>query len=287
MPLWRPPCSESRKVANMPVPIDQIAQEYLINGYAVIEDLIPPEKVDALHAALMPMLENVRAANSRILTGDLATGRGRVCEPHRYKIEMPWMMPFSDPDLYENPVVLQVLERLWGSDDFTISDYISYHPCPGCDALNWHRDGELFAENVVLPVFPCMSLKFALVDTSEQNGCFELMPSTHHSGTSALTHTPGSGSGGALNELLETGRYPSKMQLHLKRGSAFICDARLIHRGLPNRSDHDRTELGIGYRLPWYDPRNKPLQIMAQDFDELSERGKRLLSECRAAEAVH
>lgn len=49
----------------MPVPIDQIVQEFLINGYAVFEGLIPPEKVDTLHAALMPMLENVQAANSR------------------------------------------------------------------------------------------------------------------------------------------------------------------------------------------------------------------------------
>ena len=271
----------------MTVPIDQIVQEFLINGYALFEDLIPPVKVDALHAALMPMLENVQRVNSRVLTGNLATGRGRVCEPHRYKIEMPWMMPFSDLDLYANPMVLQVLERLWCSDDFTICNYNSYHPCPGCDSLSWHRDGELFAENVVLPVFPCIALKFSLVDTSEQNGCFELMPSTHHSGLSSLTHTPGSSYGDHLNDLLESGRYPSKMQLNLKRGSAFICDARLIHRGLSNRSDHDRTELSIGYRLPWYDPRNTPLQITAQDFDDLSERGKQLLRECQIIEAVH
>ena len=271
----------------MPISTDQLVQEFLINGYVVFEDFIPQQKVDELHAALVPMLENVRARDSKVLTGDLATGRGRVTEPFRYKIDTPWMMPFSDPDLYEHPDVLKVLERLWGTDEFLVSDYISYHPCPGCSALNWHRDGELFAPNVVLPVFPSMTLKIALVDTNEQNGSFELLPSTHHCGVSELNHTPGSGHGNMLNQLIESGRYPSKMRLNLRRGSAFMCDARVIHRGTPNYSDHVRMELDIGYRLAWYDPRNPPIEMTQQNFAELSERGKQLLSENRLVEAVH
>ena len=85
----------------MPVPIDQLVQEFLINGYVVFEDFIPSGKAEALHAELMPMLEKVRARNSRVLSGDLDSGRGRVTEPLRYKIETPWRMPFSDPALYE------------------------------------------------------------------------------------------------------------------------------------------------------------------------------------------
>ena len=271
----------------MPIPIDQLVQEFLINGYVVFEDLIPSEKVDDLHAVLAPMLENVRARNSKVLLGDLASGRGRVTEPLRYKIETPWKMPFSDPALYENKVVLQVLERLWGSNDFLISDYISYHPCPGCKVQNWHRDGELFAPNVVLPVFPSLSLKIALVDTNEQNGSFELLPSTHHCGVAELSHAPGSGGGQRLNQLIESGRYPSKMRLNLKRGAAYLCDARVIHRGTPNRSDHVRMELDIGYRLSWYDSRNTPIEMSRRDFDDLSERGKQLLRESRIVETVH
>jgi ectoine hydroxylase-related dioxygenase (phytanoyl-CoA dioxygenase family) len=270
----------------MSYPIVQLVQEFLINGYAVFEDFISLQKVDELQAVLTPMLENVRAHDSRILAGDLATGRGRVTEPLRYKVDTPWTMPFSDPSLYEHPDVLAVLVRLWDSDDFVLSDYISYHPCPGCDALNWHRDGELFAPNIVLPVFPAMTLKIALVDTNEENGSFELLPSTHHNGLPELTHTPGSGHGAALNELIETGRYPSKMRLNLRRGSAFICDARLIHRGTPNRSDHARTELDIGYTCSWYDPRNEPIELTRQAFEALSERGRKLLRKCRIIEAT-
>jgi len=233
------------------------------------------------------MLKNVRAHSSKILTGNLVTGRGRVTEPLRYKIETPWIMPFSDPSLYEHSDVLQVLERLWGSDDFLISDYHSYHPCPGCSAMNWHRDGELFAPNIVLPAFPNMSLKIALVDTNEQNGSFELLPSTHHCGVESLSHVPGSGNAQRFDQLIKSGRYPSKTHLNLKRGSAFMCDSRLIHRGTPNRSDHVRMELDIGYRLTWYDPQNEPINMTQQNFEELSERGKQLLRESRIVEAVY
>ena len=77
------------------------------------------------------------------------------------------------------------------------------------------------------------------------------------------------------------------MRLNLKRGSAYICDARVIHRGTPNRSDHARMELDIGYRLAWYDPRNHPIGMTSRDFEELSERGKQLLSLSRRLEALN
>ena len=153
--------------------------------------------------------------------------------------------------------------------------------------MNWHRDGELFAANVVLPVFPALSLKVALVDTNEQNGSFELLPSTHHCGVPELSHMPGSGGGRELNRMIESGRYPSRMRLNLKRGSAYICDARVIHRGTPNRSDHARMELDISYRLSWYDSRNHPIRMAARDYEELSDRGKQLLSQSQRVEALN
>ena len=88
------------------ISIEQLEQEFLINGYVVFEDFIPPEKVDELRARLTPMLENVMAQNSKVLAGAPSTGRGRVTEPLRYKIDAPWITPFSDPNLYARREVL-------------------------------------------------------------------------------------------------------------------------------------------------------------------------------------
>ena len=46
-------------------------------------------------------------------------------------------------------------------------------------------------------------------------------------------------------------------------------------------------ELDIGYRLAWYDPRNHPIRMTPRDFEELSERGKQLLSRSRRLEDLN
>ncbi len=85
-----------------------------------------------------------------------------------------------------------------------------------------------------------------------------------------------------MNEVIEAGRYPSKMRLNLKRGSAWMVDSRVIHRGTPNRSDHTRIMLGVGYTQPWFGGRSDDTvpELTRDQFDQLSERGKRLLRNC-------
>ena len=85
-----------------------------------------------------------------------------------------------------------------------------------------------------------------------------------------------------MNEIIGRGRYPSKMRLNLRRGSAWICDPRVIHRGTPNRSDHTRIMLGISYTQSWFGGRARDAvpELTRDQFDRLSDRGKRLLRNC-------
>tara|TARA_B100001123_G_scaffold271638_1_gene302267 strand:- start:439 stop:603 length:165 start_codon:yes stop_codon:yes gene_type:complete len=41
--------------------IEQLTTAFLINGYTVLEDFVPPAKVDWLRNELMPMLDNVHS----------------------------------------------------------------------------------------------------------------------------------------------------------------------------------------------------------------------------------
>ena len=79
-----------------------------------------------------------------------------------------------------------------------------------------------------------------------------------------------------MNEVLETGRYPLKKRLKLKRSSAWLSDPRLIHRGTPNRSDHTRIELVIGYTQSWLGGRYRDAvpELSQIQYDQLSNRGK-------------
>ena len=267
--------------------IDQLVDELQINGFVVFDDLIPVDTIDRIYARCRPMMDRVESWNSTTLKGEGSTGQGRVTQKQRFKIYPPFEMPFCDPVITENPLVLELLERVWGTDDIEIRDYSSNCPAPGTEYQNWHRDGMLLAANLTLPVYPALSLNFSLVDTNEENGSTELIPCTHHCSIARLHHVPGSERAQSLNEIIGRGRYPSKMRLNLPRGSAWICDPRVIHRGTPNRSDHTRIMLGISYTQSWFGGRDRDAvpELTGDQFDQLSDRGKRLLRNCTIAGA--
>ena len=105
------------------IDFDLKISEFRINGYAVIEDVLSIETVDRIREAFLPMLEHVRTRETGFAEkewGDLRTGFGRQQIINRYTLTIPWVPPFADPEVYENPVILEFLRRYWGKDDFHI-----------------------------------------------------------------------------------------------------------------------------------------------------------------------
>ena len=160
--------------------LDLRVAEYRINGFTVFENALPVELVDALHAAFMPLLEAVRARNSRELSGDLATGRGRLGYPNRYTVDLPWQVPFSDPAIYEHPALLAFMDRYWGASDYQFTGYTSNNPYPDSTYQRWHRDMALTTPHIGIQTCDTVSAKIPLVDTFEENGSFEILPGTQY-----------------------------------------------------------------------------------------------------------
>ena len=148
--------------------LDLRIAEYRINGFTVFEDAIPVELVDALHEAFMPLLEAVRARNSQELSGDLATGRGRLGYPNRYTVDLPWTEPFSDPAIYEHPALLAFMDRYWGASDYQFTGYTSNNPYPDSTYQRWHRDMALTTPHIGIQTCDTVSAKIPLVDTFEE-----------------------------------------------------------------------------------------------------------------------
>ena len=117
--------------------LDLKVAELKINGFTAFEDLIPPEKIDRIREAFLPRLNRLRDREKGGIhpeeRGEVSTGKGRQQFINRFTMHVPWETPFSDPDIYENPVVLAFLERNWGADDFHITCYHSNNPYPGSE----------------------------------------------------------------------------------------------------------------------------------------------------------
>ncbi len=252
--------------------LDLKIAELKINGFTAFEDLIPPEKIDRIHAAFKPKLDRLRDREKDgihpVERGEVRAGKGRQQFVNRYTMHVPWEPPFADPDIYENPVVLSFLERYWGADDFHITCYHSNNPYPGSEFQPWHRDIHLITPHIGLPICPHFGIKFPLVDTNEENGSFEVMPGTQYLADPEMEKT--------YDEVLCNGHFPGAHRLNLKKGTMWVQDPRTLHRGTPNRSDHPRMELVICYSRPWF--RQSTVEISQAEYDRLSERGRTMLT---------
>jgi len=232
--------------------IDFVVQKLRMDGYFVLESLLSLEKISALRERFLELLEE-RIRND-------PANRGA----NRYQMFLPFEAPFSDPELYQNPIVLTILEALMGKD--LICTYLaSDTPLPCSDYQRVHSDTRLlFPETpLALPAYGVV-LNVPLVDFTEENGPLELWPGGTH-----LMPGP-----------LDIQRLAAEMKsarLLPRAGSVVLRDLRAWHRGTPNRSDAARPNLALVYTRPWYRFEQKPIEIPSAVYSALPESAQRLL----------
>lgn len=261
----------------------------------MLEQIVPPELIDAMHAAFLPLLDDVVSRDPGPVsvyteeTGDPHTGMGKMQQAgtggaadggHRYTLTIPWVLPFTHRLLYENPVVLALLDRYWGATNFHITNYHSNNPRPGAATQHWHRDTNIASDAGVpfhsLDTCPCLGVKFPLVDTSEQNGSIEVLPCTQYLADPRLE--------GHYDAILSRGDFRPR-RLNLRKGDCWIQDIRTLHRGTANMSSSVRPEVVINYTRDWWSignritGANRVPSMTHEDFEalQLSERGLQLL----------
>ena len=261
------------------VDFDLKLAELKINGYTVFEDMIPVATVDRIRAAFLPLLDDVmgRADPSEMggpEMGDVRTGQGRLQTTNRYTLTIPWMEPFADAAIYQHPVILEFLDRYWQADGYILTCYHSNTPCTGSAFQHWHRDTNIGKEipHIGLETVPVVGVKFPLVDTWEENGSFEVLPSTQYLADPRLE--------GRYDEILRRGHFPSAHRLNLKKGSMWIQDVRTLHRGTPNPSPEPRPELVLCYCRNWWSIAQN-VEMPQDSFDRLSAKGQQLLGRCK------
>ena len=259
------------------VDFDLKLAEFKINGYAVFEDMIPEKKIDRIREAFLPLLAHIQEREtevSNVELGDPRIGQGRLQTTNRYTLTIPWIEPFADPAIYEHPVILEFLDRFWRPDSYVITCYHSNTPCAGSAFQHWHRDTGIAREipHVGLETVPVVGVKFPLVETSEENGSFEVLPSTQYIADPGLE--------GRYDEILLKGHFPSAHRLNLKKGSMWVQDVRTLHRGTPNRTPDPRPELVVCYCRDWFAIAQN-VEMPQASYESLSEKGQQLLKRYR------
>ena len=220
----------------MPYDLDRHLMEFRVNGFTVFADLIPHDKIERIQEAWAP----IRNADIEAQGEYPPRGWGR------YNVRVPFAEPFVDPDIFEHPTLVAFFEAILGPD-YAWSHYDSNIPLPGADYQSWHRDGKASPfPGIMTPAFT-IGCKFPLCDTSEENGSFQVIPCTQY--------IPNDYHPQKLDELLGTGADHNAnfhpIRLNLTKGSLWMHDGRVFHRGTPNNSNHPRDELCMGFCQSW------------------------------------
>jgi len=231
--------------------IETYAQAVLRDSFCIVPGLLPVEKIDLWNETFLPLLYRHIEREGHL------KNRG----PSRYYVTLPFTGPFADPEVFENEVILGIVEKLIGNDG-VMCQLATDTPLEGSDYQEVHRDTQLLFPETGRETPPYqLAINFPLIDVTPENGPFEVALATH-----MLSKEEGL-------RRLETGE--AKLEpICLKRGDVMVRDVRHLHRGTPNHTPTPRPMVVIGYSRRWLFRPEVNIRIPRDTYDQLSERAK-------------
>ena len=241
--------------------LDRFAADLNRDGIVVIPGLLDRALVDEWSRAFDALL-----AERQNRPGGLAPR-----EQSRYYLTIPWVPPFANTEVFANPVVLGVLDRIF-PQEYRMVQLGADVPMQGSDYQETHRDYRpLFTDQIVTPLY-ALAVNFPLVDVNADNGPFEMAVGTHvMERDDALAR-------------IQSGEIPMK-QFFAQRGDVTIRTPLAMHRGTPNRTPVPRPMIVMGYVMHWLHTPKVDLTI-PRDYYESLPRNLQEMLRCEVVDAL-
>jgi hypothetical protein len=241
--------------ADKPEFLDELSLALRTDGYFVLEEVYDRNRMQVLHDAFGDLLEEYRAK--------VADNRGK----NRYNLQLPVRPPFVAPDIQTNEIVFPLVKKLLG-DDVAITFMAADTPLEGSEYQTAHSDGVGLFPGIpaTLPVFNII-MNTMLVDFTRENGPLEIFPHGSHN-----LDWSEAAAGSQLREA---------QQVLGPAGSVVVRDARMWHRGTPNRTPNMRPMMAVAFSRSWYrfgeaDVGMLPLKVDQEQYESWSEDLQRL-----------
>ena len=237
-----------------PVTEEEVRQ-FNREGFLIVEDALPPEKVSALLAAIARLEDDMKASSQRKRVFGLDIRP--IVDKHDAFLELiEWPATF--------PKVVRFLQHY--NIQLLTSHLIMVPPKPEKRNIGWHRDGG-GPRPTACGEQSRLSLKvgFFLRDLLEPDmGSLMVVPGSHR------VPDPIPWRAGEPNP-------DGAVELRIKAGSAVIFESRLYHAGAINRSQQTRVVLYYGYGYRWLKPIDYEGAMPQAILDRATPIGRQLL----------
>jgi phytanoyl-CoA dioxygenase PhyH len=201
----------------------------------------------------MPLLKKARLDVMRRHEAGELRERGLVRDiGGRYAAVLPFEGPFLDPKFYANPILIDMISALLGTDS-CIGSLEAVISMPFSSRQHQHIDGPIRFDRSIgktkrryqrdlsdLPPY-AVTLCVPLCDVDEENGPTAIWAGSHR--TALRSRPPGQ------KEILR--KYPEERMVG-EFGRSFLFDFRVFHGGQPNYSREPRPLLMFVFTRRWY-----------------------------------
>lgn len=217
--------------------LDLLVREFRLNGFAVLEGLIPVDLLADFSDQLQPVL---RGEYKRMVAGHTERSRGA----HRLAIDLaPYEKvlsgQFYDDVFTHNPAAEELVDAILSPQGPWRRGWTQVECAwKGSDFMGWHSDQT--PEDTPDPLEPNKTIRLTfnipLVDFTWANGSMQVIPGSH-----------------LLPRAFHSYQFEKLPRLHahslpLRRGDAIIRDGNMLHRGTPNLTDEPRPMLDQTYK---------------------------------------
>ena len=195
--------------------LETFSQSYAEQGYLILRDAVPKDKLADLKAQIFATFEESKRS------GKLFSGGGNISGHLNC---FPGQSSRFALDALEERGVLDLVRQLYQKPmDLRVSCNLNL---PGSVAQHYHMDG-VFTEDFMIA-------NVAVVDTDLINGAIDLLPGTHQRFYEFWRY--------AIQR-----RYKLSTRFPLNAGDVLVRSSRLWHRGMPNNSKAPRPMLAFTF----------------------------------------
>ena len=184
----------------------------------------------------------------------------------------PMEEPFLDPLIIAHPLAVQIMEVIMGKDIFSYLPYGCNTAWPGSPVQWIHRDSEhLFPELPYALPPATMVVNITLMDFTEENGATEVWPGSHL----IVDTDPDIIEAPYTRWSEEKAARIGSVRTAMPAGSVVVRDMRMLHRGMPNKTDVIRSMIAVVYFRRFHRlPSEMPQADVSKVWDKMSEKAK-------------